>query len=353
MNTLVSSSLALLLLRDGVPLSKRHETLKPLFDPPPGELVKLDPKEVRDFGPASPTKVSPSKLRGHIRVRPPKGQCLTVRKSPEDDDMVVCKPKDLTFTLGEIDRAGRLTWTVITGEGDFGTELFWQTPYRLAIVERMDTPPEDPPSYLFIDRCQVDDKTVLSRRVKIQFFSGEEWTLRLPPEDDLLPQPDPVPNLYIARGRPTGGIPSDGAGKSAEGEKPKTKEPEKKEAHGGEHGDAKAEGHGDGHGAEKDKGKGESISETATALKKEEEQFEDRKSWSLPMRDSYKVDGSMFSDGVSVRQGSQGVCRYRYDGPDDDPTVGRMECHDVSAYRMVFAPLTCIRQLKTKAQKGT
>jgi hypothetical protein len=172
MNTILSTSLALLLLGDGLPLSKRHQALKPLFDPPPGELVVLDPKEVRDYGPASRTKASPSKLRGHIRVKPPKGQCLTVRKSPEDGDNIICKPQNLTFTLGEIDRAGRLTWTVITGEGDFGTELSWQTPYRLAIVERMETPPEDPPHYLFIDRCEVDAQTALGRRVKINFFSG-------------------------------------------------------------------------------------------------------------------------------------------------------------------------------------
>jgi len=270
----------------------------------------------------------------------------------DDEDLTVCKPRDLTFTLGEIDRAGRLTWTVITGDGDFGTELFWQTPYRLAIVERGDTPPEDPPQYLFINRCEVDSKTSLGRRVKINFFSGEEWTLRLPPEDELLPQPDPVPNLYIARGRPKGGAPAEGETKPAEGEKPKADEHEKKDAHGGGHGKADTEGHGEGHGAEKDKGKGESLSETAKAMQKEEEQFEDRKSWSLPMRGSYKVDGSMFSDGIALRHGAQGVCRYRYDGPNDDPNVGRMECHDVGAYRMIFAPLTCIRQLQKKTPKG-
>jgi hypothetical protein len=340
MNAAVSTALALVLLKDGVPLGKRHEALRPLFDPPPGELVKLDPKEVRDFGPGSRTKVSPSKLRGYIRVRPPKGQCLTLRKSPEDEDLTVCKAKDLVFTLGEIDRAGRLSWTVITGEGDFGTELSWRTPYRLAIVERMDTLPEDPPTYLFIDRCEVDSKTPLGRRVKISFFSGEEWTLRLPPEDDLLPQPDPVPNLYIARGKPKGGIPADGAGKPAEGDKPKAEEHGTKEVHG------------DGHSGEKNKPKGESISEPAKAMQREEEQFEDRKSWSLPMRDSYKVDGSMFSDGIALKHGAQGVCRYRYDGPDDDPDVGRMECHDVGGYRMIFAPLTCIGKLRKGSAKG-
>jgi hypothetical protein len=166
----------------------------------------------------------------------------------------------------------------------------------------------------------------------------------------LLPQPDPVPNLYIARGRPTGGIPSDGSGKPAEGDKAKGEEHGAKEPQGEGHGDTKAEGHGEGHGAEKDKGK--SLSEAVSAMQKEEAQFEDRKSWSLPMRDSYQVDGSMFSDGVSVRQGAQGVCRYRYDGPDDDPYVGRVECHDVGPYRMIFAPLTCISQLKKRPIKG-
>lgn len=343
MSEFLTLALAAVLLRDGMPHAKRIDALKPYFNPPPGGDALLDSRELRDYGPHSLTQVTPSRLRGRIKVTPPKGQCFILRGSPDEEDQRICKPGDLVFSLGDIDRAGRLSRTVITGEGDFGTEVAWQTPYRLAIVEPQDSSPEDPPQYLYVARCEPDKETVLGRRIRLSFFGGLSWSIRLPAVDELLPQPEPLPNLYIAQGGPRGGIPSDGdvapkngatgTKQEGHGETPKAEE----------HGVAK-ENEGS-----KETAKGgtpEKAAEAAPPLPIPSDPLDDRKEWSIPLRDSFDLKGDMFSDGVHAMRGVEGICRYRYDGPDEDPHVGRIECHNVAGYRMLFAPLTCIRQLK-------
>ena len=334
MSGFLPMALAAVIFGEGIPHAKRLESLTPHFDPPPGSVVVLDAPEMRDYGHGSRVAVDPGKLRGHIKVKPPRGQCFTLRGSAEIPDESICKPRDLVFTIEDIDRAGRLHWTVMTGEGDFGTDLTWKTPYRLAIVEPSTSKPEDPPQYRFVEKCDVDRDTSLGRRVRIRLFGGQEWSMRLPEEDALLPQPDPIPNLYIEVGRPKGGISADSeAPKKAQGDAPQSEG----------HGEAsKAEGH------NAEAGHGEKGAAVAPEIPKADDPLEDRKNWSIPMRDSYALDGSLFSTGIPVHRGVQGKCRYSFLGPDDDPNTGRVECHDLPGFRMLLVPLTCMAKLKAQ-----
>ena len=337
MSGFLPMALAAVIFGEGIPTAKRIASLASHFDPPPGSVVVLDSPEMRDYGSGSRVAVEPGKLRGHIRIKPPRGQCFTLRSSPDIPDESICKPRDLVFTIEDIDRAGRLHWTVITGEGDFGTTLTWQTPYRLAIAEPAASKPEDPPQYLFVEKCEVDKETSLGRRVRVRLFGGQEWSMRLPEEDALLPQPDPVPNLYIEVGRPKGGISAD----SSTSKKGQGDAPEKED-----HGEAtKAEGH------NAEAGHGDSSTADVPEIPKAEDPLDDRKSWSIPTRDSYALDGSLFSTGIAVHRGVEGKCRYSFRGSDDDPNTGRVECHDVPGFRMLLVPLTCMAKLKPQGSR--
>jgi hypothetical protein len=58
------------------------------------------------------------------------------------------------------------------------------------------------------------------------------------------------------------------------------------------------------------------------------------------------MPASNFQPQGSVAPGGRGRCRYRFTGPDEDPLVGRIECHEVDLFHFVYAPLPCLAELK-------
>lgn len=277
------------------------------FTPPPGEVLELSAAEVRDF-----RGKDPAKLRGSVTVSPPKGRCLVITRHLDEPDDRVCKPTVLTFSLGDLDRQGRLSWRVD------GSEISWRTPYRVAITTPFDKKLEDPPVYRYVKACEpIEDHT--GRRIRVALFDGETWTVRFPETDKLLSQPDPIPNLYVtvSGGKMSVAEAADASKKDGQAPAPASAAPAPAPA-------------------------------PETPKKKEDDvplQPEDRAVWSVPRRGAYAMNGSYFQPYGSVAGGIKGTCRYNFTPPPEDPGTGRLECLDVEGFAHVLIPLTCLSAL--------
>lgn len=311
-----------------LPEVERVKRLTPYFSPRVGQQVALDPRELRDLT-KGPKAVKAGKLRGAIRVTPPAGQCFTIQRRADEPDDRICEAKELSFTLSEIDRSGRIRWVVTTGEGDFGTEVTWSTPYRVAITTPFNRDATEPPTYQFIASC-LAEKSEKGRRIKIGLFGGETWLVTLPDDEIMPPQPKALPNLFI---HTTGGKTS-----VKDAAKAKEAEANSKAAH--ESGAPAPEPE---HKPETPPEKPASKSEDDGTNYDEEA---DRLVWSVPARGAYEMGGSNFMPHGSVPPGGIGRCRYNYRGADDDPDTGRLECHDVDGFKHILLPLTCLKALQ-------
>lgn len=336
----MSAALALYaaLLAGDVPTDVRVRKLAPYFAPPPGAPLQVEERELRDLGPQlRAKKLKPERLRGFITVTPPKGQCFTLTRRKDEPDDVICKKTPVAYALGDLDREGHLNWRVVTGEGDFGTDLSWPSSIRVGIVEPFDAKDDAPPVYKFIRTCTPKRDGVLGRRIELALLSGETWILRFPAEDELLPQPDPLPNLYMYQ-----------AGGKISVKEASEHGSEAPPAEGGEHGEAKPEA--GGHGEEKAEAGGEhgEAAKPAEPPKKKVYQEDDRAEWAIPIRDAYGMPATAFIANGTVAPGLQGSCRYIYKGTDRDPTTGRVECHHVDGYRLVYLPVACIADIRPR-----
>ncbi len=310
-------ALASALLAGDVPTEQRIAKLTPFFKPPPGEALAFDEAELRDLG----KKLAPGKLRGQVMVSPPKGTCLTVQRDPNESDDVVCNKTALTFSYSQLDKNGRLNWQVSTGEGDFGTRLSWHTPYRVAVVTPFDRSIEDQPSYRYVKKCDAFSDPEKGRRIVLTMVDGAAWVIRFPENDQLLVQPEAIPNLFMTQTQARVSV-SDAA------ENNKQKE--------AEHGEAKPAG----------EGAGEAKPAVAPEAPQAPDEHEDRLAWAVPRRGAFTMSASNFQPFGSVAPGMRGECRYTFDGPAEDPNTGRIECHEVDGFKQVFIPLTCLSRLR-------
>jgi len=319
----VAPASAATLLRGDIKESERLRRLGAMFSPKPGEAVALRATEVRDFH----RLVAPDKLHGSISVHPPKGVCLRITRSTDEVDDVICKKIDLSFRFSDLDRAGRLTWQVKTGDGDFGTELQWSSPYRIGSVIPFGIDAlKDPPHYVYLSTCKAA-RGPTGRRIMLGLLTGETWLIHLPEVDTLAVQPEDVGNLDVDY---TGG------GKKGIKEPTDSKIEEKKSA------DAKAETAEAGN-------KGKDASNMVTnASDAAENARDDRKIWAIQARNAYVMPSDRFQPNGSVARGSRSQCRYIFSGPPEDPLTGRLECHQVDGYQQVYLPLTCLHELEVK-----
>jgi hypothetical protein len=308
------------------PDAERQEKLKAFFDPAPNSNIEIT---VRNQKPNE--KLNLKKFRGFISVKPPKGKCFVITRNPTIPSDYICKETPLAFDLTDIDRHGKLTWEVKTGADDTGTVIRWQTTYRtiVAIPRRKDDPPptakskpEDfwqsaPPEYLMIESCN-DLSNENSRRIELKLFNGESWRLYFPPKHKLLPQPEEIQNLEIAN---AGGKRS--LSDAAKDKKEEAKKPD----------------------AEKKVAEGEGTEE----VKKKDElpnNYEDRKFWTISLRNSYVMSSENFHANNTNTSGDRGLCRYNFSGPEEDPQTGRIECQNTTGYHMLLIPTTCISAVK-------
>lgn len=303
-----------------LPEPERVKQLSKFFDPAPGEEILLNEEEVRQQG----LKTKPENFRGFIKVSPPPGVCFTITRTVDQPDDYVCKPKSMSFRLVDLDRAGRLGWRVATGDDDFGTDLHWRSRYRTGIVMPFNIPDEDPPVYQFISKCTID-RTPHGRRMRIGMLTGETWIVAFPDQHTLEPQPKPIPNLFM----------NVSSGKVSVKDAAKQKEAEAAKKGAAEAG-APAPEHGAAPSEEPAKPK-----EVAAPS-----QDDDRAIWAIPARNAYTMKGNAFMPHGSVPPGGKGRCRYNFQGPNEDPETGRLECHDVDGFKNILLPLTCLRDLR-------
>ncbi len=315
MSLLAGSLLASALFPADLPEKERVKRLTPFFDPPPGATLSLANHDLTNFG----RKVAAEHLRGSILVKPPLGTCLIVTRQSDAPDEHVCKPRQLSFVLGDLDRYGKLSWNVQTGEGDFGTPITWNSPYRVVIAKELGEPSEGAKikPFKFISSCESKSDQ-LGRRINVSLVTGERWSIYFPEKDTLLDADDATPPAPP---------PPPGKGDPAK-----------------EH---KAEGHGD----HKEDAHGEHKEEAPPPVStpKAVSRYDDRQIWAIPRTGSFTMSSSGFQSAGAVTPGIVGgECRYTYAGSAEDPTIGRIECHQVAGFASLYLPLTCLKDL----QKG-
>jgi hypothetical protein len=333
------------LLRGDIPLAVKIQRLSKYFSPIPGQEILISSRELRDF---PKSKVNPLNLRGTIKVSPPKGYCFTITRQLDQSDKVICQPSELHFKLAEMGRHGKIQWEVKTGEEDFGTPLEWPTPYRLAylIPVSLKTPQKSDADnlveYRVIASCVAQKSSVLGKKINIRFFDKEEWVIDFPEHEEPLPQPDPPPNLFISVAHSKGGI----ASTKKDNPNPGQDQTRDKTA---------STGAGTGTGKSTETGN-ETAAETtekdasqqgkSPSQKSSIDLDDDRAVWGIPQRYGYRMDGHRFMPYGTTTKWFKGECRYTYLGSADDPSTGRIECHDVDGFKEIYLPLTCLNDLR-------
>lgn len=293
-----------------LPLDERVKRLSKHLSPKPGSDIFVDEYSTKEFGPKDRER---GLLYGIIEVNPPKGTCFTVSTSPDRGDIEVCKKTPLRWRLQDLDRhTGKLTWTIKTGPGDFGTPVEWQSNYIIAKVipiakdfgEAGSTP-------VFIRTCKAidgDANVGMGRRIELELFSGKKWLIRFPESDKIIPMPTPPPTPPPA---------------------------DEKKAEHGEHGGGGEHGGEGEHGAPK-------ATPSPTPVPPPPE------AWTLSSRRGFEMDVSGLLTGISSPPGTKGKCRYQYEGVVGDPNSGRIECHYSDEFTYFYAPIPCIKYLRKK-----
>lgn len=315
MSQLIGTMLASAIFQGELREADKIKRLSKFFDPPPQSVITLMSHDVTNFG----AKIAAERLRGMIRVTPPAGSCLTITRQPDVADERVCKSRALSFLLSDLDRYGKLRWRVSTGEGDFGTTLVWESPYRVIIAKELGevTDSNRVKPFKFIASCsgKMDQ---LGRRIIVRLISGESWSIYFPDKDTLLDADDDTPPSPPAPPLPPG-----------KGEPPPK--------------EAKDEGH---HGAKEE-------APPPLPTPKAISRYDDRQVWAIPRTGSFTMPSSGFQSAGSVTPGIVGgECRYTYTGTSEDPDVGRIECHQVAGFNSLYLPLTCLREIRPTARSG-
>lgn len=290
------------LITGELPLNDRLAILSQHFNPKPGAEIYIDDYAAKEFGPKDRER---GLLYGYIEVNPPKGTCFTVTKDESLPDIEVCKKTKLRWQLKDLDRhTGKITWSVRTGPGDFGTPLSWKSNYIIAKVIPADKDFDEVSSTpVFIKTCRAiasDPGVGMGRRIELELVNGKKWLIRFPDKDTIIPMPTPVPTPAPVE--------------------------EKKSGHGepeGEHGAA---------------------SPTPTPAPTPKPPAPE--AWTLSTRRGFVMDVSGFLTGVSMPGGTKGKCRYQYENTIGDPDTGVIECHYSDAFTYFYSPLPCMKYLQ-------
>lgn len=337
----------------------RVAALSPYFNPPPGEKAVLDSPETQAI--IAGEKISPERLRGFLKVNPPKGRCIKVAiQSPDSDPQSrqphskICKPGEVAFRLGDMDEFGEITAIATTGPDDQGTRLTWTTPYRVAFVipNGIKLPAESTPVH--IRSCTATKSAEMGRRVFVELFSGERWFIRFPATD--MPA-DHGPDINLD----TGDVPivkggfgyreikrrskvraaREAARLEADIKAGKVKPPAKQAAGNKDKADKADDGHG---GGEKKKPEKKAKATPTPTPEPSKEPFTAADfSWKISRFNAFRMSSGNFMPDGAVPPGMIGECRYTYETSSAEfPEGGLIECHGADRYAYLYLPLTCI-----------
>ncbi|MFK7873310.1 MAG: hypothetical protein AB8C84_09100 [Oligoflexales bacterium] len=275
------------------------------FNPMPGEKIKLDDKELL----YNSNRVQPWDLKGYIHVTPPKGRCLYINTDKRREDLMICEPQNVSFTIKDLSLMGSLTWNVgmADSELDFGVPLTWESQYLIGKGVRWGLEWPGPSYPIVINNCWVENGP--SRRVHIQLVNQKKWTMSFPDRDELVDQPPPPSNLYYAKSS------TDGSKETSADNEVKVKEPKK--------------------------GGGLNLKISRLMNKKTYK-------WQGFHRYTYQTGSWRFHSVASNPPGMEGACRYKIKSWKSHPDIGLIECHETDQFRWVYLPLRCLKQLEIR-----
>ena len=299
---------SLLPFNSEVPLSSRLAVLRVYFSPSFDSPVEFDPFEISQFEEKKTDAVG-----GYIQVTPPKGICFIITRRANEPDERVCASQPLKFDLSDLDSKGNFHWTVRTGVQDFGTVVHWQTPYRVARMMNLTMRWPGPIVPKIIKGCEATRTSQGTRKIYIRFIDGETWTTSFPEKDEMIPQPEKMPNLYVLES------PETSFAALAESSSKSAPQNDKSE-----------------HAHEDDK-----TPKKAVTKKIEEKE---NITWQISQRSTFHMSSRYFAGPDSLPPLGGGECRYRYE--DAESASGLMECHYVSNFKWVYIPLTCLSQVR-------
>ena len=289
-------------LSGDIPVAKRVEQLSPFFKPVPGQVLKVDETDFQNLD----EQGNPFLHRGFLEVKAPQKSCFTIRKDANTRDIRICNGKQarIAYSLEEIDDFGRIYVLVFTKDLDFGTQVFWNTPYRRGWVvdNNMTWPGPSRAVYLKSCKFEVVDK---QRHIHIETQSEKKWEIKLPIKD--IPS---KPDFDTYR------INSDGSETLVEGKKEPAPAP-KPENH-----ETKKEN-------------------TSTPI--QADKFHIARKWKTDWQHTYELRGAEFNTGAGSLSIFPGNCRYGYHSNLPEKDFGVIECKGVLGFKWLLAPLTCLK----------
>lgn len=194
-----------------------------VWDPTPSNSseVRWDPYTVRNakFGTAAQT------LRAYISLKPPAKTCILLQRTPDEPDLRICKTQAIAVRPQDLDAKGMITWRYWIGDNPNYQTVSWATPYRLSGWLTLQETTTYNVHQIVQLSCISSPGPKGSTRISLQFAPDLEWRIDIPKDLNLLPQPDPKPNLYIMSdtSHQGGGVQANGDS-AASGDKDKEKD---------------------------------------------------------------------------------------------------------------------------------
>jgi len=302
----------LLDLSGDIPLSVRIEKLTPFFSPKPGtELRVSEEKSKKRFEDGKKTE-EPFNQKGFLDVQAPKKSCLTIQRDDYSNDIRVCRGaiKRIPFQLHEIDDLGRIYLQVYSSDQDLGTPLYWNTPYRRALVVDESMPWPGPSRVTFTKSCSFTSESDYKRKyplrkLSIDTFEGFRWQINLP-DKDTPSKPEFDQFQVNADGSET---------KIDVHEKKKSEEPApSKDAHA-------------------DKPKPPPTAKQIKTVRK----------WKTNWYATYDLSGKAISSDLYGTSSDEGKCRYGYHNDTAEKDIGIIECINMENLKWFLVPITCLK----------
>lgn len=323
------------LFKKDAPLNERLEKLKPFFKPSFDQMITLKNDQILLH--KDPYRYG--KVTGRIFITPPKGQCLTIRRSEHSPDHKICQDSYLDFSAEELSPKGELYWTALTDAADdFGTPLRWLSAYRIGKLAPITARYLEESESVIILGCKVQKE----RRVKVNILGFEKpWSISFPTNDYPIKQPKPIPNLYYQIPIAKGGVLQAEKGKLMKGDLEGEEDQESKDDGIKRPQVSASEMRGN---IDNEQARAKNVFEK---LKEEQSGEDAHKSaqypWQMSPRSAYTMNGSHISSQDAPPPGMLGRCRYRFSQKELEPAI---ECHGADSYRWLYLPLTCLDHLK-------
>lgn len=156
------------------------QKLAGFFHPSPFEALQVSDQEI-----ANNLSKDLMDARGFIRVVPPKGACLRIKKKRIVKEYLICKTKLLSYDLHSLSESGKLVWRVYYGNSEFSTDVTWKSSYRFAQIIPAGGIGKEMGIYVPIKSCTAS-KGSDKDKIIIGMFDGKDITIEFPKKNKTL-----------------------------------------------------------------------------------------------------------------------------------------------------------------------